>query len=193
MNREKLIKFVKINFFYFLILTMFIFILLFQRAKIIELLKQKSIYEYLLINASGVLPDEVLDCKSNRVKIMPSLSEGTHLFVTLSPRDCPSCVDEELKFLKIIKKYIPAIDIIIIVSYYPSPKEIGQWLKSMGLDFPYYFDEANNLERLNNLRPSTTWNIIVRRGRYITAFPSDKYFHNKCIIYFIVKLIKDLR
>ncbi len=180
---------------FYVLAFLFVFLgLVFNFYKYRQVLNIKREYKALLLNATGYLPYSFTDNKGIKILKDSILSNGVSLISTLSPHDCPVCLEREIRFLKVLHKEVPALPIIIIVSYYPSKGEIEPWLREWGLDFPYYFDPENTLEKMNGLRPSEAWNILVKKGQVITSFlPEENYFYKRAIFEFLHEYLKKIK
>ncbi len=178
----------------YLIAIVIMFILcLFQTRRLVISRSEANMYDYLLSNAAGILPVELRDTTNKAVKTDSLFGKGIYLVATLSPKDCPVCLEREVKFLKVLHKEIPALPIRLIIAYYPSKEEIGPWLKEWALEFPYYFDRGNTFEGLNHLNSSSSWNILMRSGRIITSFlPEENHLAKQAIFTFIIKYIRHI-
>ena len=183
-----------ISLLYTFLLLLIILIGTFNFYRFKEVTSQTVIYKQFLFRAAGELPPIISDKVKRNIELDSLLENGKYLLVTLSPHDCPVCLEREIRFLKVLHKEVPALPIIIIVSYYPSKGEIEPWLREWGLDFPYYFDPENTLEKMNGLRPSEAWNILVKNGQVITSFlPEENYFYKRAIFEFLHEYLKKIK
>ena len=179
---------------YWLVVFFLVFVNCLQTYRLLVFYTKTIIYKDMVNNASGFLPLCLKKTNVKDVDVDTLFNAGTFLLSTLSPHDCPVCLEREVRFLKVLHKEVPALPIIIIVSYYPSRGEIEPWLREWGLDFPYYFDPENTLEKMNGLRPSEAWNILVKNGQVITSFlPEENYFYKRAIFEFLHEYLKKIK
>ncbi len=165
----------------FLFYLVVIVIIFFQSKMIISSKMEVSFYKVLLSNVPlkeySIMKEYSIilrDTLSNDFEFNNLYGKGICLISTISPKDCGSCLEDEIEFLKYLRKNIPALQVIVLIEhYYGSNKEISPWIKDYGIEYPYYFD-VGGIEDRCSLKSSLSWNFIVKDGKIITSFLPPK-------------------